>query len=56
MVRVRSEECEGCNYYDKKSGLCGFCMMKILREIEEERSVKKDGNRQDEAESVEQTV
>lgn len=56
MVRVKSEECEGCNYYDKKSRLCVFCMMKIIREIEEERRVKKDGNRQNETESTEQTV
>lgn len=27
-------KCEDCIYYDKVSGLCGFCMKKILKEVE----------------------
>ena len=25
-------ECSSCVYYDKRSGFCGFCMTKILKE------------------------
>lgn len=28
-------KCEECVYYDKTSGLCGLCMKKILKEVEE---------------------
>lgn len=41
-------QCEECRYYDIRSGLCGFCMKKIIREVEE----RKNGNRQDSDENT----
>lgn len=49
-------ECIDCTYYDKRSGLCGFCMVKILQEIEERKEVISDGNGQNDTESADETV
>lgn len=35
MMKIRNPDCEGCNFYDRSSGLCGFCMKKILKEVKE---------------------
>lgn len=47
IVKVINEECEGCTYYDRTSGLCGFCMRRILNEVraKNEKEGDKDGNR-----------
>ena len=49
-------ECKSCTYYDKRSGFCGFCMVKILKEIEERKEVTSDGNGQSNDESDDETV
>ena len=49
-------ECSSCVYYDKRSGFCGFCMVKILKEIEEERKEKTHGNGPNNTESINKTV
>lgn len=49
-------ECKSCTYYDRQSGFCGFCMVKILKEIEESREVTSDGNGQSDNESTDETV
>ncbi len=49
---MAKEKCKECCYYDRRSGLCGFCMMKILREMNMMKEGK-DDDRQDEAESAE---
>lgn len=48
--------CNSCVYYDKRSGFCGFCMVKILKEIEEEKEENANGNGQDAPESIGETV
>ena len=40
-------DCRVCMYREKISGLCGFCMMKILDEV------KKDGDKQTQPKSAE---
>ena len=42
-------QCEECYYYDSRSGLCGFCMKKIIREVEEQ----KHGNQQNDNQNTE---
>lgn len=49
-------ECKSCTYYDKRSGFCGFCMVKILKEIEEREEVSSDGNGQSNDEGTDETV
>lgn len=49
-------ECKSCTYYDKRSGFCGFCMVKILQEIEERKEETSDGNGQSNNESADETV
>lgn len=49
-------ECSSCVYYDKRSGFCGFCMVKILKEIEEEKEGKTDGDGQNNTESIDETI
>ena len=36
-------ECKKCPYLRKEAAFCGFCLRKILREVEEKRSEKKNG-------------
>jgi len=44
---MKTERCpDNCNYKGREAAFCGFCMRKIL----EERSDRKDGNRQTETE------
>lgn len=50
------EECRNCTYYDKRSGLCGFCMVKILKEIEERKEVVSDGDGQGNNESIDEII
>ena len=38
-------ECKECPYANKDAGFCGFCLRKIIREVEEERRRKSDGQR-----------
>ena len=49
-------ECKLCTYYDKRSGFCGFCMVKILQEIEERKEGTSNGNGQSDDESSDETV
>lgn len=41
-------QCEECCYYDRRSGLCGFCMKQILKEEE-----TRDGDGQDDDQGAE---
>ena len=41
--------CEECCYYDVRSGLCGFCMKRIISEVEE----KLNGDGQDDDKGAE---
>lgn len=34
-MKINCTDCQDCRYYDKRSGLCGFCMKKILEEVKE---------------------
>lgn len=49
MAKIK---CPKCCYYDRRSGLCGFCMMRILRELNLIKEEEQDGDRQDETESA----
>lgn len=42
-------ECNDCVYYDRLSGFCGFCMQRILKEVEEiqRKDSEENGSRQD---------
>ena len=40
---VEEIECKTCPYANKEAAFCGFCLRKILRELENERGVKKGG-------------
>lgn len=53
---MNRNDCSNCNFYDKLSGLCGACIVRILEEVKNMQEVKRDGSRQDNAESDEQTV
>ncbi len=50
MAKIK---CPECCYYDKRTGLCGFCMRRILRELNLIKEEEQDGDRQDETEGVE---
>ena len=48
-IPLRSTASEECCYYDVRSGLCGFCMKRIVREVEE----KLNGDGQDDDKGTE---
>lgn len=45
----KNYDCRVCVYKEKLAPMCGFCRMKILDEVEEE----KHGNKQDKPKSAE---
>ncbi len=38
-------DCEHCNYYNKISGVCGFCLKKIMKELERNDSDGQNNNK-----------
>ena len=55
-MKMKHQDCQNCHYYDKLTGFCGVCYLKILKEMEKQRGVRKDGDGQNESESDKQTV
>lgn len=54
VIKMGRKKCsDTCPYYDKETGFCGFCMKAVLKELEEKRSGKTDGDRQNNHESDE---
>lgn len=51
MRKIKCEE--SCRYYDRRSMLCGFCMKKILEELEDREEEKEIDGRQDDFEGTE---
>ena len=49
-------ECNTCVYYDKRSWFCGFRMVKILKEIGEEKKEKTHDNGQNNTKSIDEIV
>lgn len=57
MSDNKTYDCRNCRFKDERTNFCGFCMMKIIDELKENRgedNAKEDGRKDNEIKASQQ--